>query len=141
MFGIDPIVYTGDNRFDPNRPPEDFGGGGDDNVLLPLPPEEEVPASTTPNQMPGMVAPSAPTAPGSVLVPSTRTSAPFSGQMPVGYGTPQTGQINPYSLAEMQRYQQILARLGQSKSPIGLANGGSVLDAAAGKFLESLTAA
>ena len=141
MFGIDPIVYTGDNRFDPNRPPEDFGGGGDDNVLLPLPPEEEVPASTTPNQMPGMVAPSAPTAPGSVLVPSTRTSAPFSGQMPVGYGTPQTGQINPYSLADMQLYQQILARLGQSKSPIGLANGGSVLDAAAGKFLESLTAA
>jgi len=41
----------------------------------------------------------------------------------------------------MQRYQQMLARLGQSKSPIGLANGGSVLDAAAGKFLESLTAA
>jgi len=118
----------------------DQSGGGDDNVLLPLPPEE-VPASTTPNQMPGMGAPSAPTAPGPVLAPSTRTSAPFSGQMPVGYGMPQTGQINPYSLAEMQRYQQMLARLGQSKSPIGLANGGSVLDAAAGKFLESLTAA
>jgi hypothetical protein len=61
--------------------------------------------------------------------------------MPVGYGTPQTGQINPYSLSEMQRYQQMLARLNQPRSPIGLADGGSVLDAAAGKFLESLTAA
>jgi hypothetical protein len=130
---------TGQNNDD------DIFGGDDDaalsNVLLPLPPEEEVPASTTLNQMLGMAASSAPTDPGPVLVPSTRTSAPFSGQMPVGYGTPQTGQINPYSLAEMKRYQQMLARLGQSKSPIGLANGGSVLDAAAGKFLESLTAA
>ena len=61
--------------------------------------------------------------------------------MPVGYGTPQTGQINPYALAEMQRYEQLLRQLGQPKSPIGLADGGSVLDAAAGRFLESLTAA
>lgn len=129
---------TGQNNDD------DIFGGDDDaalsNVLLP-PEEEEVPASTTLNQMLGIAASSAPTDPGPVLVPSTRTSAPFSGQMPVGFGTPQTGQINPYSLAEMQRYQQMLARLGQSKSPVGLANGGSVLDAAAGKFLESLTAA
>jgi hypothetical protein len=141
MLGIDPIVYTGDNRFDPNRQPDDFGGGGDDNVLLPLPPEEVAPASTTPNQMGGIGTPGTPIAAGPVLVPSTRTSTPFSGQMPVGYGTPQTGQINPYSLSEMQRYQQMLARLNQPRSPIGLADGGSVLDAAAGKFLESLTAA
>ena len=120
---------------------EDQSDGGSNNVLLPLPPEEVVPESTDPNQMGNTVAPTAPTAPGSVLVPSTRTSTPFSGQMPVGYGTPQTGQINPYSLAEMQRYQQMLARLGQPKSPVGFADGGSVLDAAAGKFLESLTAA
>jgi len=142
MFGIDPIVYTGDNRFDPNRPSEDFGGGGDDNILLPLKPEEVAPESTDPNQIGGIGAGGGPLAPaGPVLVPSNRTSAPFSGQMPVGYGTPQTGQINPYSLSEMQRYQQMLARLGQAKSPIGLADGGSVLDAAAGRFLESLTAA
>jgi hypothetical protein len=118
-----------------------FGDGGDDNVLLPLPPEEVDPASTTPNQMGGIGTPGTPIAAGPVLVPSTRTSTPFSGQMPVGYGTPQTGQINPYSLSEMQRYQQMLARLNQPRSPIGLADGGSVLDAAAGKFLESLTAA
>ena len=118
-----------------------IGGDGDDNVFLPLPPEEVVPESTDPNQIGSTVAPTAPTAPGSVLVPSTRTSTPFSGQMPVGYGTPQTGQINPYALAEMQRYQQMLARLNRPRSPIGLADGGSVLDAAAGKFLESLTAA
>jgi hypothetical protein len=141
MFGIDPIVYTGDNRFDPNRSPEDFGGDRDGNVLLPLPLEEVVSEPTDPNQIGGIGTPGTPTAPGPVLVPSTRTSAPFSGRMPVGYGTPQTGQINPYSLAEMQRYQQMLARLGQARSPIGLADGGSVLDAAAGKFLESLTAA
>jgi hypothetical protein len=142
MFGIDPIVYTGDNRFDPNRPSEDFGGGGDDNILLPLKPEEVAPESTDPNQIGGIGTGGGPLAPaGPVLVPSNRTSAPFSGQMPVGYGTPQTGQINPYSLSEMQRYQQMLARLGQAKSPIGLADGGSVLDAAAGRFLESLTAA
>ncbi len=141
MFGIDPIVYTGDSRFDPNRPPEGFGGGGDDNILLPLKPEEVVPESTDPNQMGGIGAPGTPIAAGPVLVPSTRTSTPISGQMPVGYGTTQTGQINPYSLSEMQRYQQMLARLGQARSPIGLAEGGSVLDAAAGKFLESLTAA
>jgi hypothetical protein len=141
MFGIDPIVYTGDNRFDPNRPSEDFGGGGDDNILLPLKPEEVAPESTDPNQIGGIGTPGSPIAAGPVVVPSNRTSAPFSGQMPVGYGTPQTGQINPYSLSEMQRYQQMLARLGQAKSPIGLADGGSVLDAAAGRFLESLTAA
>ena len=140
MFGIDPIVYTGDNRFDPNRQPDDFGGGGD-NVLLPLPPEEVIPESTDPNKIGGIGTPGTPIAAGPVLVPSTRTSTPFSGQMPVGYGTPQTGQINPYSLSEMQRYQQMLARLNQPRSPIGLADGGSVLDAAAGKFLESLTAA
>ena len=75
-----------------------------------------------PIKWPGLGAPSVlRQLPGPVLVPSTRTSTPFSGQMPVGYGTPQTGQINPYSLSEMQRYQQMLARLGQSKSPIGLA--------------------
>ena len=141
MFGVEPIVYTGDSRFDPNRPPEDFGGGGDDNILLPLKPEEVVPESTDPNQMGGIGAPGTPIAAGPVLVPSTRTSTPLSGQMPVGYGTTQTGQINPYSLSEMQRYQQMLTRLGQARSPIGLAEGGSVLDAAAGKFLESLTAA
>lgn len=142
MFGIDPIVYTGDNRFDPNRQPEDFGGGGDDNILLPLTPEEVAPESTDPNQMGGIGTGGGPLAPaGPVLVPSNRTSTPFSGQMPVGYGTPQTGQINPYSLSEMQRYQQMLARLNQPRSPIGLADGGSVLDAAAGRFLESLTAA
>jgi len=135
-------AYTGDNRFDPNRPPEDFGGGGDDNILLPLKPEEVAPESTDPNQIGGINTPADPLAPaGPVLVPSTRTSTPFSGQMPVGYGTPQTGQINPYALAEMRRYEQLLRQFGQQKSPIGLAQGGSVLDAAAGRFLESLTAA
>lgn len=142
MLGVDPIVYTGDSRFDPNRQPEDFGGGGDDNILLPLKPEEVIPESTDPNQIGGINTPADPLAPaGPVLVPSTRTSTPFSGQMPVGYGSPQTGQINPYSLAEMKRYEQLLRQLGQPKSPIGLAEGGSVLDAAAGRFLESLTAA
>ena len=135
-------AYTGDNRFDPNRPPEDFGGGGDDNILLPLKPEEVAPEPTDPNQIGGINTPADPLAPaGPVLVPSTRTSTPFSGQMPVGYGSPQTGQINPYALSEMQRYEQLLRQLGQQKSPIGLAQGGSVLDAAAGRFLESLTAA
>ena len=132
-------AYTG--MTGQNNDDDIFGGDRDVNVLLPLPPEEVVPESTDPNQMGNAAAPTAPTAPGSVLVPSTRTSTPFSGQMPVGYGTPQTGQINPYSLAEMRRYQEMLARLSQPKSPVGLADGGSVLDAAAGKFLESLTAA
>ena len=141
MFGVEPIVYTGDNRFDPNRPPEDFGGGGDDNILLPLKPEEVAPESTDPNQIGGIGTPGTPIAAGPVVVPSTRTSAPYTGRIPVGYGSPQTGQINPYALSEMQRYQQMLARLNQPRSPIGLAEGGSVLDAAAGKFLESLTAA
>jgi hypothetical protein len=142
MFGIDPIVYTGDNRFDPNREEDIFGGGGDDNILLPLKPEEVAPESTDPNQIGGINTPADPLAPaGPVLVPSTRTSTPFSGQMPVGYGSPQTGQINPYALSEMKRYEQLLRQLGQAKSPIGLAQGGSVLDAAAGRFLESLTAA
>ena len=132
-------AYTG--MTGQNNDDDIFGGDRDVNVLLPLPPEEVVPESTDPNQMGNAAAPTAPTAPGSVLVPSTRTSTPFSGQMPVGYGTPQTGQINPYSLAEMRRYQEMLARLGQPKLPVGFADGGSVLDAAAGKFLESLTAA
>ena len=124
-----------------------FGGGGDDNILLAsaaeeVAPEEVAPESTDPNQIGGINTPADPLAPaGPVLVPSTRTSTPFSGQMPVGYGTPQTGQINPYALSEMKRYEQLLRQLGQQKSPIGLAQGGSVLDAAAGRFLESLTAA
>jgi len=129
-------TYTG-----MNSPDSSGGNDGGDNVLLPITPEEVAPESTDPNQIGGIGTPGSPIAAGPVLVPSTRTSAPFSGQMPVGYGTPQTGQINPYSLSEMQRYQQMLARLGQAKSPIGLADGGSVLDAAAGRFLESLTTA
>lgn len=132
-------AYTG--MTGQNNDDDIFGGDRDVNVLLSPPLGEVVSAPTVPNQISGIGTPGTPTASGPVLVPSTRTSAPFSGQMPVGYGTPQTSQLNPYSLAEMQRYQQMLARLGQSKSPIGLANGGSVLDAAAGKFLESLTAA
>ena len=129
-------AYTG-----MNSPDSSGGNDGGDNVLLPISPEEVAPESTNPNQIGGIGTPGSPIAAGPVLVPSTRTSTPFSGQMPVGYGTPQTGQINPYSLSEMQRYQQMLARLGQAKSPIGLADGGSVLDAAAGRFLESLTTA
>ena len=87
------------------------------------------------------VLPPLPVDPGPVLVDSNRQPVPSNLQGPVGYGTSQTGQINPYSLSEMQRYQQMLARLNRPRSPIGLADGGSVLDAAAGRFLESLTAA
>jgi hypothetical protein len=129
-------AYTG-----MNSPDSSGGNDGGDNVLLPISPEEVAPESTNPNQIGGISTPGSPIAAGPVLVPSTRTSTPFSGQMPVGYGTPQTGQINPYALAEMQRYEQMLARLNQPRSPIGLADGGSVLDAAAGRFLESLTTA
>ncbi|MGA1066995.1 MAG: hypothetical protein ACO3U3_14240, partial [Alphaproteobacteria bacterium] len=141
MFGIDPIVYTGDNRFDPNREEDIFGGGGDDPIIIP-PEPEVVPEPSEPNQIGGINDPADPLAPaGPVLVPSTRQAGEINLQMPVGYGTPQTGQINPYALAEMRRYEQLLRQLGQPKSPIGLADGGSVLDAAAGRFLESLTAA
>jgi len=119
-----------------------FGGGRDDPIIVPPEPEEVVQEPSEPNQIGGINTPADPLAPaGPVLVPSNRTSTPFSGQMPVGYGSPQTGQINPYALSEMKRYQQMLARLNQPRSPIGLAQGGSVLDAAAGRFLESLTAA
>ena len=112
------------------------------NVHIPEPSVDPIREETDPNQIGGISngAPAAPVAPSSVVVPSTRTGVPTNLQMPVGYGTPQTGQINPYSLAEIQRYQQMLSRLGQG-SPIQFAEGGSVLDAAAGKFLEALTAA
>ena len=139
-------AYTG--MTGQNNDDDIFGGGRDDDVILPPDDTEEEVAPPPIVQMPGFFGPPpAPTEPAPVLVPSTRVSGQYTGKhllnnsMPVGYGTPQTGQIDPYAMAEMQRYKQMLARLNQPRSPIGLANGGSVLDAAAGKFLESLTAA
>lgn len=117
----------------------DQSGGGDSSVSSGGTPDVPDAPLFPPIFTPGP--PPAPVAPGPVLVGSNRQPVPANLQGPVGYGMPQAGQIDPYSLSEMQRYQQMLARLGQAKSPIGLADGGSVLDAAAGRFLESLTAA
>lgn len=117
----------------------DQSGGGDSSVSSGGTPDAPDAPLFPPIFTPGP--PPAPVAPGPVLVGSNRQPVPANLQGPVGYGMPQAGQIDPYSLSEMQRYQQMLARLGQTRSPIGLADGGSVLDAAAGRFLESLTAA
>ncbi len=151
MFGIDPIVYTGDNRFDPNRPPEDFGGGdGPERPVAtvdPCPPGFSLVNGTcTPVSDSGSgdaVAPADPANPyisSPVIVPSPRQPMPFLGQMPSGYGTPVTGGVNPQVMSEMQKYAQLLSR-PQPQYPVGLANGGPVssnLDMAADNFLKAL---
>ena len=143
--GYDP--FASGNTLDPetnsytvtNGSGYDQSGGGDSSVSSGGTPDAPAAPLFPPIFTPGP--PPAPVAPGPVLVGSNRQPVPANLQGPVGYGMPQAGQIDPYSLSEMQRYQQMLARLGQARSPIGLADGGSVLDAAAGRFLESLTAA
>lgn len=134
-------VYTGDNRFDPSGQQDDiFGGSGDDDVILPI--QTVAAVDEAEEAEPVINDPATPVAAGSVLVPSTRQVGQTNLRMPVGYGVRETGQINPYVLSELRRYEQMLAKMNQpNKPPVAFANGGSVLDAAAGRFLESLTAA
>ena len=145
MFGVDPIVYTGDNRFDPNREEDIFGGRGDDDVILPIETVaavEEVEKDPVIEEDPVIEDQAPASAPQSVVVPSTRQVGDINLRMPVGYGVRETGQINPYVLSELRRYEQMLAKMNRPNSPpVAFAEGGSVLDAAAGRFLESLTAA
>ena len=116
-----------------------FGGRGDDDVILPI---ETVAAVEEVAEDPVIEDQAPASAPQSVVVPSTRQVGDINLRMPVGYGVRETGQINPYVLSELRRYQQMLAKMNRPNSPpVAFAEGGSVLDAAAGRFLESLTAA
>ncbi len=122
-------VYTG---FGAGSMPQGGGGGGSDPIIYPPLAPEVVPQDPVSNVMGGMgssyVAP--PSLP-SPLVPSDRAYTPTNLPMPVGYGAVPTGAINP------------LAYL-TSGFPVGtqfFADGGQVLDQAAGRFLEALTAA
>ena len=120
--------YTG---FGAGSMPQGGGGGGDPIIYPPLVPEV-APQDPVSNVMGGMDSPYvAPPSLPSPLVPSDRAYTPTNLPMPVGYGDPQTGYINP------------LAYL-TSGFPVGtqfFADGGEVLDQAAGRFLEALTAA
>ena len=152
MLGLDNIVYTGDPRFDPNRPPE--GYGGKDGIQIPVPKVNPCPpgfslvnGTCTPvsdagssGPVAGPADPAAPIAPLPVIVPSPRQPMPFLGTMPSGYGTPITGGVNPQVMSQMQKYAQLLSR-PQPQYPVGLANGGPVpsnLDMAADNFLKAL---
>ena len=121
-------VYTG---YGPASVPQGGDGGGDDPIIYP-PPAPEVAPEYTASGFGGMDSPYvAPPSLPSPLVPSDRAYTPTNLPMPVGYGDPQTGYINP------------LAYL-TSGFPVGtqfFADGGEVLDQAAGRFLEALTAA
>ena len=128
--------YTGPyaNLVNPN-----YGGrneGGDGPVFIP--PVVQPPTVTDPrpedNMLGGMD-----TLPGNIDVtgvPSTRV--PYEGELrlPVGYGDPRTGYISPEAYRTTGFMPPVRAL------PIGFfEDGGAVLDQAAGRFLEALTAA
>ncbi len=132
VFDMPVSTYTGFGKGAGISDGSDMGGDRASEIV-----DETIAATTVPqppvsNVMGGVgssyVAP--PSLP-SPLVPSDRAYTPTNLPMPVGYGTPQTGYINP------------LAYL-TSGFPVGtqfFADGGQVLDQAAGRFLEALTAA
>ena len=111
-----------------------FGGGGDgpDPIIYPPVTPEVAPEPVFGSVMGGMDTPYvAPPSLPSPLVPSTRQAEPMNFIQPVGYGSAPTGAINPYAYLS-------------AGFPVGaqfFADGGEVLDQAAGRFLEALTAA
>lgn len=122
-------VYTG---YGQGSMANDLGGDGPNPIIYPpLTPEEEAQAVVG-NVMGGMDTPYvAPPSLPSPLVPSTRQAGPMNFVQPVGYGSVPTGTINPYAYLS-------------AGFPVGaqfFADGGEVLDQAAGRFLEALTAA
>ena len=111
-----------------------FGGGGDgpDPIIYPPVAPEVAPEPVVGNVMGGMDTPYvAPPSLPSPLVPSDRQVAPTDFIQPVGYGSVPTGTINPYAYLS-------------AGFPVGaqfFEDGGEVLDQAASRFLEALTAA
>lgn len=127
-------VYTG---YGQGSLPNDFvgagGGGGSSNPIFYYPqninPEVASDVTKLPNVLGGMD--TTYTEPSSPLVPSTRQAGPMDFVLPVGYGSFDTGTIDPYAYLS-------------AGFPVGaqfFADGGEVLDQAAGRFLEALTAA
>ena len=132
IFDMPISTYTGFGKGAGIGDGSDMGGDGASEIVNQTIAATAVPQSPVTNVMGGMgssyVAP--PSLP-SPLVPSDRAYTPTNLPMPVGYGAVPTGAINP------------LAYL-PSGFPVGtqfFADGGQVLDQAAGRFLEALTAA
>ena len=125
-------VYSGNQAFNPMVGPKPER---DDNQPLPLPlpvtsttPESETPLTVTP-PMVDPTLPVIPPSPTDVIVPSTRTNVPVN--VPVVAPAP-IESILPQSLLDLLQARQPVARMQE---------GGAVLDDAAGRFLEALTAA
>ena len=130
--------YTGRPEFNPNTYGQPQGPQGDGPDPVFIPPVVQPPTVTDPrpedNMLGGMD-----TLPGNIDVtgvPSTRV--PYGGELrlPVGYGDPRTGYISP------EAYRTAGFMPPRGPIPIGFfEDGGAVLDQAAGRFLEALTAA
>ena len=123
-------VYSGNQAFNPMAGPKPER---DDNQPLPLPvtsttPESETPLTVTPPVVDPTL-PVMPPSPTDVIVPSTRTNVPVN--VPVIAPAP-IESILPQSLLDLLQARQPVARMQE---------GGAVLDDAAGRFLEALTAA
>jgi len=123
-------VYSGNEGFNPMAGPKPER---EDNQPLPLPITSTTPESETPLTVaPPMVDPTSPAIPPSptdVIVPSTRTNVPVT--VPVVTPAP-IESVLPQSLLDLL----------QARQPVrSFADGGAVLDDAAGRFLEALTAA
>ncbi|MDB9996629.1 hypothetical protein OAE49_06390 [Gammaproteobacteria bacterium] len=122
-------VYSGNTAFNPFSTPD----ARDDEDRLILPPMSPLPEAQTPLTItPPVVDPTPPVVPPNptdVIVPSTRTDVPVN--VPVVAPTP-IESILPQNLLDLL----------QNRQPIrSFADGGAVLDDAAGRFLEALTAA
>ena len=125
-------VYTGQNL-------PTFGGGGNREAMppvLPLPTDiqsEDV-TQTPPNQIGGIIdggvtTPESNQPSQSVVVPSTRVSSPF-------FMRPQAA-FDPSQILTAEYFQNLLT----PAKPLAMQKGGSVIDAAAERFLGSLRAA
>ena len=128
--------YTGPyaNLVNPRDP--NMGGDGPDPVYIP--PVVQPPTVSDPRPEDNMLGGMDVTL-GNIDVtgvPSTRV--PYEGELrlPVGYGDPRTGYISP------EAYRTAGFMPPRGPVPIGFfEDGGAVLDQAAGRFLEALTAA
>ena len=119
-------VYSGNEEYNPFAGPKPER---EENVLPILPiPEAETPLTVAPPMIDPTL-PVTPPNPTDVIVPSTRTDVPVT--VPVIAPTP-IESILPQSLLDLLQARQPVAQM---------ANGGAVLDDAAGRFLEALTAA
>jgi len=146
---------TGANPFDGGEDPGGSGGDGPDQRVKP--PTDPCPdgfvmkngactpidtGETPPNQIGGGTPPAYVAPP--VIVPSTRQAPAFTGQGPVGYGSPIAGQAAPSVATNAAMYQQMLNQQAMNPPqfmPIRLQQGGAVssnLDMAADNFLKAL---